>query len=127
MTDAPASMAVAPSVLAALLDSLIDPVLFADTGHTIRYMNKAAVAHYPEGTTLLGRSVIDCHNAESNATIREVFAAMQEGEEERLITDNAKHRIYMRAVRGEGGELLGYYERYAPPAANRASQASSGG
>ncbi len=37
---------------------------------------------------------------------------MQAGEEERLITDNEKHRIYMRAVRGADGQVLGYYERY---------------
>jgi len=41
---------------------------------------------------------------------------MQAGEEEQLITDNEKHRIYMRAVRGADGCVLGYYERYEPPA-----------
>ena len=46
----------------------------------------------------------------------EILAAMQAGEEERLITDNEKHRIYMRAVRGADGQVLGYYERYEPPA-----------
>jgi hypothetical protein len=45
----------------------------------------------------------------------EILAAMQGGEEERLITDNEKHRIYMRAVRDTAGRLLGYYERYEPP------------
>jgi hypothetical protein len=37
---------------------------------------------------------------------------MHAGEEERLITDNKKHRIYMRAVRDQDGRVLGYYERY---------------
>ncbi len=45
----------------------------------------------------------------------EILAAFQTGEDERLITDNAKHRIYMRAVRDPVGKLLGYYERYEPP------------
>jgi hypothetical protein len=46
----------------------------------------------------------------------EILAAMQaEGLEERLITDNEKWRIYMRAVRDVDGEVLGYYERYEPP------------
>jgi hypothetical protein len=31
-------------------------------------------------------------------------------------TDNEKHRIYMRAVRGADGQVLGYYERYELPA-----------
>ncbi len=33
------------SLMAALLDSLKDPVVFVDTKHVIRYLNKAAVAH----------------------------------------------------------------------------------
>ena len=44
--------------------------------------------------------------------MNEVLAALQAGEEERLVTDNEKDRIYMRAVRDPGGGLLGYYERY---------------
>jgi hypothetical protein len=102
--------------LAAILDSLTDPLLFADTGHVTRYMNAAARTHYREGSALLGRSLLDCHNEASRTVIRDVLAALRAGETEKLITDNEKHRIYMRAVRGAGGELLGYYERYAPPA-----------
>ncbi len=103
-------------IMAALLDSLKDPVLFADRGHTILYMNRAAVSHYKEGESLVGRSLFDCHNEKSRETIIEVLAAMEAGEEERLITDNDKHRIFMRAVRDKEGRLLGYYERYEPPA-----------
>lgn len=103
------------SRLTALLDSLKDPVLFADTSHTIRYMNRAAITHYEEGQALLGRSVLDCHNRASRRQIIEILAAMQAGEDERLITDNEKHRIFMRVVRDETGEVLGYYERYEPP------------
>jgi PAS domain-containing protein len=36
-----------PTLLAAILDSLKDPILFADTDHIIRYMNKAAIATMP--------------------------------------------------------------------------------
>lgn len=46
----------------------------------------------------------------------EILAAMQAGEDERLITDDEEHRIYMRAVRDAEGCLLGYYERHEPPA-----------
>jgi nitrogen-specific signal transduction histidine kinase len=103
------------SLATALLDSLKDPFLFADTDHVIRYMNKAAVAHYQEGATLLGRSLLDCHNESSRRAIREILVAMHGGLEEQLITDDAKHRIFMRAVRDDAGRLLGYYERYEPP------------
>ncbi len=108
-------MTIDASLLAALLDSIKDPVLFADTDHVIRYMNKAAIAHYDEGEALLGRSVLDCHHADSRRQIIEILAAMRVGEEERLITDNQKHRIFMRAVRDVGGQVIGYYERYEPP------------
>ena len=103
------------ALLATLLDSLKDSFLFVDTDHVIRYMNKAAVAQHKEGAALLGRSVLDCHNADSRRQIAEIAAAFAAGEDERLITDDAKHRIYLRAVRDAGGKLLGYYERYEPP------------
>ncbi len=35
-------MPVDSAVLAAILESLTDPVVFADTEHTVRYINKAA-------------------------------------------------------------------------------------
>jgi DUF438 domain-containing protein len=107
MTDA--------TLLRAFMDSLKEPFLFADTDHIIRYMNKAAVAHYEQGLGLIGTSLLACHNAESNRVIEAVFEKMQAGLVESLITDNKKHRIYMRAVRDEDGELLGYYERFEPP------------
>ncbi len=97
---------------AALLDSLKDPVLLADTGHAIRYMNAAAIAHYKEGTALIGRSLLDCHNPHSCDVIREVLDALRAGESERLLSDGERQRIYMRAVRDPRGQLVGYYERY---------------
>jgi PAS domain-containing protein len=102
--------------MAAILDSLKDPVLVADTEHTILYLNQAAIAHYEEGESLLGQSLLDCHNERSCRTMVEILAAMQqEGLVERLITDDEEHRIFMRAVRDPQGRVLGYYERYEPP------------
>lgn len=102
--------------LTAVLDSLKDPVLVADTDHRIIYMNRAAIEHFDDGASLLGTSLLDCHNERSGAIIVEILAAMHEGLDERLITDNEKHRIYMRAVRDGDGDVIGYYERYEPPA-----------
>lgn len=98
------------------LDSLKGPYLFADTSHIIRYMNSIALANYSGGADLLGTSVLECHNSESQKIMLEIFEEMKTGREERLITDNEKYRIYMRAVRDSEGRLLGYYERYEPPA-----------
>ncbi len=102
-----------PHMLEFFLNSLIDPYVFVDTDHRIRYMNR--VAEERHGEKLIGTSIFDCHNAQSNQTIRKICAEMQDGLEEKLITDDETHRIYMRAVRDERGELLGYYERYEPP------------
>ncbi len=101
--------------LAAILDSIKDPVLVADTDHVVRYMNEAAIAHYSEGESLLGTSLLDCHNQQSQAMMIEILAAMQAGEQERLITDNEKYRIFMRVVRDPQDRVLGYFERYEPP------------
>lgn len=103
---------------AAILDSLRDPILVADPDHIICYMNRAAVAHYTEGAGLLGTSLLACHNAQSQQMIRDIWKAMHDGLEEQLITDGEKTRIFMRAIRGPGGALLGYYERYEPKAAH---------
>lgn len=99
----------------AVMESLKNPVMFCDVNHIVKYMNKAAVAHYKDAKSLLGRSVLDCHNAESRQQMLDIFSEMKSGLDERLITDNEKYRIYMRAVRDAQGRLLGYYERYEPP------------
>jgi PAS domain-containing protein len=103
------------SFLAALLDSLKDPILVADCEHMTFYMNKAAVAYYEGGESLIGQSLLDCHNEQSQAMMVEILAEMQAGLDERLYADNEKHRVSMVAVRDAGGQLLGYYERYEPP------------
>ena len=102
------------TLMAAILDSLTSPLLFADTGHVVRYMNARAIAHYRGGDKLLGTSLLDCHNEASQEMMVEILAAMREGEEERLTSESDEHRVYMRAVRDPEGKLLGYYEWYEP-------------
>ena len=98
-----------------ILDSLKNPVLYTDTNHIVRYMNKAAIENYDDGEKLLGTNLLDCHNEKSQKMMLEIFAAMRTGLEEQIITDDEKHKIYMRAVRDREGTLIGYYERYEPP------------
>jgi len=101
--------------LLAFMESLKDPFVFADTRRIVRYMNRAAIAHYKEGASLLGGSLFDCHNEQSCRMMEEILAAFHAGEDERMIRDDEKYRIYMRVVRDERGEVIGYYERYEPP------------
>jgi nitrogen-specific signal transduction histidine kinase len=100
------------STMKALLDSLTDPLLFTDTEHVIRYMNKAAAKHYSDGERLLGTSLLDCHIDSSRRVIVEVLAKFHAGCEERLISENEEKRSFMRAVRHADGAVIGYYERY---------------
>ena len=97
-----------------LLDSLVEPIVMADTEHVMVYMNKAAEKQFKKwgGKKLLGKSVFDCHNDNSCKVIKEVFAKMLDGLDEELIGDTDKQLIFMRAVRDETGQVIGYYERY---------------
>ncbi len=98
-----------------LLDSMKDPVVFADNDHIIRYMNSAAIKRFKDGETLVGRSIFSCHSERSADIIKSIHSDMKKDLEEKLITDNEKQRVYMRAVRDRDGNLIGYYERYEPP------------
>ena len=98
-----------------LLNSITDSILVADTNHIVQYMNKAAIAHHTGGETLLGSNLLKCHNEESQKMMIEILSEMQNGLDEKLITDNEKYRIFMRSVRNDSEKLIGYFERYEPP------------
>lgn len=83
-----------------------------DREHVIRYANKARLVQYAKWGDIVGRSMFDCHNERSGDIIREVYTAFEQGEDERLISENERRRIYMTAVRDEAGTLIGYSERY---------------
>ncbi len=70
--------------LNAYFKSVIDQdtasVVLCDLQHTIIYMNPAAIRNYAKrgGAQLIGRSLLNCHNADSNDRIQQVvdwFAA----------------------------------------------------
>ncbi len=103
-------------MLANLLDSWNKPVVFVDTNHIIRYMNKPAKIKYGKWGDVIGKSIFDCHKKTSCMIIKDAFLKLQKGEEEVLFTDNEKHRVYMRSIRDENGNLTGYCETYEPPA-----------
>ncbi len=102
-------------LLMAFLDSLKDAFVFVDTGHIIRYMNKPACDRYKGRPAEVGRSIFDCHNANSKQVMLAVFDRLKQGEDEEIITDNEEYRVFMRAVRDRDGNLIGYYERFEPP------------
>lgn len=93
-------------------------VVVCNPQHEIIYMNPAAVSRYAKrgGAQLVGKNLLDCHNAESQAMIRKVLAWFQESERHNIIytSHNAKENkdVYMVALRDEGGKLIGYYEKH---------------
>ena len=100
--------------LRAVLDILPEEIVLVGPDHVIRYMNRFAKEQYAKegGEALVGRSIFDCHNERSCALIREAWARLVAGEDETLMSENEKRRLYLRAVRDPQGRLLGYYEWY---------------
>lgn len=94
------------------------PIVVCDLQHTIVYMNPAAVRRYAKhgGAALVGKSLLDCHNAVSNEKIRQAavwFAASPE-HNRRFTYHNPKENrdTYMVALRDGEGRLAGYYEKH---------------
>ena len=61
--------------LKAFAESDNTPVVICDLEHTIVYMNKAAIVRYEQwgGIKLLGSSLLNCHNHDSNNKIKHVI------------------------------------------------------
>lgn len=109
-------------MLNAMFKSIIEqdrnPVVICDLQHTIVYMNPAAVANYAKrgGASLLGQSLLDCHNENSNRLIKEVVAWFEASPENNMIytykSEEKNKDEYMVALRDEEGKLIGYYEKH---------------
>jgi DUF438 domain-containing protein len=108
-----------------LLDSWNKPVVFVDTTHHIRYMNKPAMRHYSKWGDVIGKSIFDCHNQKSREIIEQAYRELIEGATEVLFVNSKKHKVFMRAVKDESGTLIGYYERYEPPDPQNESKPSN--
>jgi len=108
--------------MSAYFKSIIDQdrasVVICDLRHTIIYMNPAAERSYAKrgGAALCGQSLFNCHNADSRAKIERVIAWFEQSRENNIVYTyhNPKQNkdVYMVALRGESGELIGYYEKH---------------
>ena len=103
------------SILRYIFDSWDKPIVYVDRNHIIKYMNTPAKIHYAKWGDTIGKSIFHCHNEKSSQIIKNAFAKLEKGKEEVLIGNNEKHRVYMRGVRDDHGNLIGYCERYDPP------------
>lgn len=100
-------------VLGAILDGLDGSIVYVDSDHVVRYLNRRARERYGRRglSELEGRSVFDFHRPESCDKIRLLYGRLAAGED-RIVTRDAPspERITVVAVRDAGGELSGYFE-----------------
>lgn len=103
-------------IFAAILDTIPSPIVFVDTDHTIRYLNKASRSRYYEKRgypDLLGKSLLDCHQPPSREQIKTLYRQLVEGADELFLKVSAdRETITVVGVRDGGGQLIGYYERF---------------
>lgn len=90
-------------------------VVICDLDHRVIYMNPAAIASH-DGKSLVGQSLLDCHNEQSVARIRQVvdWFASDASHNRVFIAHREKYNRdqYMVALRSAQGELIGYYEKH---------------
>jgi len=101
-----------------VLDQDLAPIVLCDLGHTIVYMNPAAITRYAKsgGAELIGKSLMACHNKESEDVICKVIDWFRASKENNIIyesrNDAENKEVYMVALRDDNGELIGYYEKH---------------
>lgn len=99
-----------------ILDSIPYPIVFVDTNHVIRFLNKTAEHHYYTirgYRNLVGQSLFACHNESSREKIIAAVEKLKQHANEIFIgVSVANQRMYLNPVRNEKGELVGYFERF---------------
>ena len=100
----------------AILDNIPYRIVFVDTDHIIRYLNKEARHHYYDVRgydELVGKSIFECHSEKSKEMlIAAVEKLRNHGNEIYLGVSVYNERKYINPVRNEKGELIGYFERF---------------
>lgn len=101
-----------------VLDNDRSAVVLCDLNHIILYMNRAAVKRYSEkgGEKLIGKSLQNCHNQNSNEIINKVLDWFAQDENNNMIytfrNEKENKDVYMVALRDENKKLIGYYEKH---------------
>jgi transcriptional regulator with PAS, ATPase and Fis domain len=68
--------------LEVLLRGLKGEIVISDENIDIVYMNDAAIKNHEKrgGADLIGKSLLDCHNADSQRKIKEMYEAFADGD-----------------------------------------------
>lgn len=101
-----------------VIDTDTSAVVICDLSHKIVYMNPAASEKYSKhgGYALVGSSLLDCHNSKSNEKIKQVVEWFGKSTENNKVytyyNEKENKDVYMIALRGGSGRLIGYYEKH---------------
>ncbi len=99
-----------------VIDSDKAPVVICNLQNTVIYMNPAARERYKKHGDLTGKSLEDCHNADSNEKIRRVLEWFKADKSHNKVytfrNEKENKDVYMIALRNDSGELIGYYEKH---------------
>lgn len=93
-------------------------VVICDLAHTIIYMNPTAVTRYEKygGESLLGKSLLDCHNENSRDMIKRTVEWFAADRSNNIIytyhNEKENKDVYMVALRDADDRLIGYYEKH---------------
>ena len=65
---------------------------------------------------MIGQSLLNCHGADSAEKIRSVIRWFADSQEHNLVytfrNEKENKDVYMVALRDDGGDLIGYYEKH---------------
>jgi PAS domain-containing protein len=92
-------------------------IVICNLEHKIIYMNPQAKKYYAKGggEKLIGQSIMDCHNEESQAKISQVVEWFAASEDNNIVytfhNEKQNKDVYMVALRSQG-KLIGYYEKH---------------
>ncbi len=101
-----------------IIDSDLCAVVICNLQHEIIYMNPAAAERYFKrgGAALVGKSLLNCHNSQSNEKIIQVIEWFKKDKSNNRVftfhNEKENKDVYMIALRNDGGELIGYYEKH---------------
>lgn len=99
-----------------VIDQDRSPVVICNLQHEIIYVNKAAAERYKKHGSLPGRSLLDCHPPASNEKIKRVVEWFAADSAHNIVftfrNDKENKDVYMVALRGDNGTLIGYYEKH---------------
>ena len=100
----------------AILDSIPYRIVFVDTDHIIRFLNKEARHHYYDVRgygELVGKSIFECHSEKSREMLIAAVEKLRNHSNEIYLGVSVyNERKYINPVRNEKGELIGYFERF---------------